>query len=61
MLGKLLFVKFEGDDKAETIPLELLRATLAICKLSDRIADSPRSREGRREMNEGVDVLAQNL
>jgi hypothetical protein len=61
VLGKLLFVKLQVDDKAETIPLELLRTTLAIGKLSDGITHGPRSREGRREMGERVCVLAQDL
>jgi len=49
------------DDKAETIPLELLRTAITTGKLSDRITHGPRSREGRRELGEGVDVLAQDL
>ena len=61
MLGKLLLVELEGDDKAETIPLELLRTILAIRKPTDRITHGPRPREGRRELCEGVDVLAGNL
>jgi hypothetical protein len=61
VLGKLLLVKLERDDKAETIPLELLRTILTIGKSSDRITYSPRPREGRREVREGADVLAHNL
>jgi hypothetical protein len=49
------------DDEAETIPLEFLRTPLTAGKLSDRITHGPRSREGRRELGEGVDVLAQDL
>jgi hypothetical protein len=60
-LGKPLFVKVEVDDKAEAIPVELLRTTLTVGKSSDRISDGPRSREGRRKMGEGVDVFAQDL
>ena len=61
VLGKLLLVKLEVDDKAETIPLWRLRTTLTVGKLSNHIADGPRSREGRREMSEGADVFAQDL
>lgn len=61
VLSKLLLVKLEVDDKAETIPLGRLRTTLAISKLSNRVTDSPRSGEGRREMSERVGVLAQDL
>jgi hypothetical protein len=52
VLGKLLFVKLEVDDEAETVPLELLRTTLTIGELSDRITNGPRSREWRRELGE---------
>jgi hypothetical protein len=61
VLDKLLFVKLEVDYKAETIPSELLRTTLATCKLTDGITHSPRSGKGRRELGEGAGVLAQNL
>jgi hypothetical protein len=61
VLGKLVLVKLEGDDKAETVPLEFLRTTLTIGKSTDRIAYRPRSWEGRREMREGGDVLAEDL
>jgi hypothetical protein len=61
VLGKLLFVKLEVDDKAETIPLELLGTTLTIGKLSDRITNGPRSRERRRKVSEGADVFAQDF
>jgi hypothetical protein len=60
-LGEPLFVKVEVDDKTETIPLELLRTTLTAGKLSNCISDGPRPREGRRELGEGVGVLAQDL
>ena len=61
VLGKLLLVKLEVDDKAETVPLEFLRTTLTSGKLTDRITYSPGSREGGREMNEGAGVLADDL
>ena len=61
LLGKLLLVKLEMDDKAETVPLELLRTALTSCKSTNRIAYSPRPREGRREMIERVYVLAGDL
>ena len=61
VLGELILVKLEGDDKAETVPLELLRTALTSCKSTNRIAYSPRPREGRREMIERVYVLAGDL
>jgi hypothetical protein len=61
VLGKLLLVQFEVDNEAETVPLEVLRTALTIGELSDRITNGHRSREWRREVCEGVDVLAQNL
>jgi hypothetical protein len=61
VLGKLMLVKLEVDDKAETIPLELLRTVLAGCKSTDRITYSPGPGEGRREMIEGAYVLAEDL
>jgi hypothetical protein len=60
-LGKPLFVKVEVDNKAETIPLELRRTSLTTGKLTDRITHRPRSREGRRKLGEGIDVLTQDL
>ena len=61
VLGKLMLVNLEMDDKAETVPLELLRTTLTIGKSTDRITYSPRSGEWRREMREGAGVLADDL
>lgn len=56
-----LLVKLEVKDKAETIPFELLRTTIAISKPANRITHSPRPWEGRREMGKGADVLAGDL
>ena len=61
VLCKLLLVQLEGEDKAETIPLELLGAGFAAGKLSNRITHSPRSGEGRWKAGEGIDVLARDL
>jgi hypothetical protein len=61
VFGKLLLVKLEVEDKAETIPLELLRTAVRIGKLSNRITYGPRSGEGRREMSEGIGVFARDL
>jgi len=61
VLGKLLLVQLEGEDKAETIPLQLLRGSFPIGKSTDRITHSPRSRERRREVREGIDMLARDL
>jgi len=61
VLGKLVLVKFERNDKAEAVPLELLRTALTSCKSTDRITYSPRPREGRREMIERAYVLAEDL
>ena len=61
VLGKLLLIKLEVDDKAETIPIALLGTTVTTCKQTDGIAYGPRSGEGRRETRKGVDVFAQNL
>ena len=61
LFGKLMLVKLEVDDKAEMVPLKLQRIALAISKSTDRVAYSPQSREGRKEMSEGVDVLAGDL
>ena len=46
VLGKLMLVKLKVNDKPETVPLELLRITLAIGKSTDCITYSPRSTEG---------------
>ena len=59
VLSELLLVKL--DDEAGAIPLELLGTTLAVGQSSDRITYGPRSREGRREMCEGVDMFAEDL
>ena len=61
LLGKLLLVKLEMDDEAETVPLELRRTALTVGKSSDRVSYSPRSREGRRELRKGGGVLAEHL
>lgn len=61
MLGKLLLVEIEVDDKAETIPFELVRWTLAVSEQPDRVTDCPRSREGGRELSKRVDVLTGDL
>ena len=61
LLGKLMLAKLEADDEAETVLLKLQSTNLAICKRTDRIACGPQSREGRSEMKEGVDVLADDL
>jgi hypothetical protein len=53
-----LLVKLEVNDEAETIPLQILGSTIAIGKMTNRITYSPWSREGRREMGEGIDVFA---
>ena len=37
--GKVLLVKLEMYRKAETVPFVLLRASLAVCKPSDRVLD----------------------
>lgn len=47
VLGKFLLVKLEVDDKAETIPLELLGSRIGIGKSTNGITYSPRSRKGR--------------
>jgi len=61
VLGKLALVKLEGDYRAETVPLELLRTALTSCKSTDRITYSPQPGKGRREMIEGAYVLAEDL
>jgi len=62
LLGKPLLVEVEVDDKAESIPLQLLgTTTITIGKSTNRITYSPRSGEGRREMGERSDMLAGNL
>jgi len=61
VLSKLTLVKLEGDDKTETVPLELLRTALTCCKSTDHITHSPRPSEGRREMVERVYTLAGDL
>ena len=50
MICKLLLEKVEVDDKAETIPFQLLGTTITIGKSANRITYGPRSGEGRREM-----------
>lgn len=47
VLDKFLLVKLEVNDKAETIPLELLGTTIGIGKSTNGITYSPRSRKGR--------------
>jgi hypothetical protein len=61
VLGKLLLVKLEVDDKAETIPFVLWGTTLSVGKLTDSVTNGPRSREGGREMSEGVGMFAGDL
>jgi len=61
MIGKPLLVKLKGDHKAETIPRQVLGTTIAISKSTNRIAYSPRSGEGRREVGERSYVLAGDL
>jgi hypothetical protein len=61
VLGKLLLIKLEVDNKTETIPIAFLGTTVTICKPTNGIAYGPRPGEGRREMRKGIDVLAQNL
>ena len=61
LFGKLMLVKLEVDGEAEIVPLKLPRTALAIGKSTDHIVCSPQCREGRREMNEGADVLAEDL
>jgi len=56
-----MLVQLEGDDEAETVPFELLGTSLTIGESADRITYSPRSRERRREMSEGINVLAGDL
>jgi hypothetical protein len=58
VVGKPLLVKVEVDDKTEPIPLQLLGTRIAIGKSTNRITYGPRPREGRREMRNGIDVLA---
>ena len=55
-----MLVKIEVDDKAETIPLELLKTVLTIGKLIGR-TPTALNREGRRETREGAGVLADDL
>jgi hypothetical protein len=61
VLRELLLVKLQREDKAETVPLELLRASFPAGKSTDRVTHSPRPREGRREVSEGTDVFARDL
>jgi len=61
VLGKLLLIKLEVDNKAEAIPIAFLGTTVTAGKPTNGIAYGPRPGEGRREMRKGIDVLAQNL
>lgn len=52
MFDKLLLVQLEVDDKAETIPLQILGTTIGVGKPANRVTNSPRSREGRWKLGE---------
>ena len=61
VLGKILLVKLEVDDKAETVPIAFLGTTVTISKPTYGIAYGRRAGEVRREMRKGIGVLARNL
>lgn len=61
VLEEFLLIKLEVNDKAETIPLELLGPRIGIGKSTNGITHSPRSRKGRWKVGKGTDVFTRDL